>query len=154
MAKGGQQGATHHKAKLTTEDVLAIRRRRANGESVNDLAVAFPVGKNQIRKITNGKDWTHVGGERTYGRRSLMDAEAIYQSWAHGERISSISARLDYHKRGVSKLIREAGGRARRDLDMWSLRQSGEPPERVAVAFGCSRATVYKAIARHLRRMA
>lgn len=47
-------------AKLTTEDVRAIRRRHAQGESQRVLARAYGVHQPQISRIVNGTRWAHL----------------------------------------------------------------------------------------------
>jgi len=57
---GVQIGSSHHNAKLTEEDVLEIRRRRAAGETCAALADAFGVTNSLISNIGNRKRWKHV----------------------------------------------------------------------------------------------
>lgn len=55
-------GSRHPRAKLTEDDVRAIRQRRAAGESQYALARAFGIGRPQIAAITNRphENWSHV----------------------------------------------------------------------------------------------
>jgi hypothetical protein len=46
-------------AKLTHENVEEIRRRRAAGERVNDLAAEFNIARNTIGNITSNRSWTN-----------------------------------------------------------------------------------------------
>lgn len=46
--------------KLTADDVRAIRRRAAAGESRGDLAAAYGINRSNIRGIVVGKTWKHV----------------------------------------------------------------------------------------------
>lgn len=57
-----RHGSRHHLAKLTEEQVLEIRRRRASGERVRDLVREFPVSPSTISKIANNPDrnWSMV----------------------------------------------------------------------------------------------
>jgi hypothetical protein len=52
------------KAKLTEEDVLEIRRRRALGETLTSLGRAFGVDMSTIGYVVRGKVWKHVGTGR------------------------------------------------------------------------------------------
>lgn len=47
-------------AKLTDEDVVAVRDRHAAGEGIRALSRAFGVSHTQIRKIVSREDWAHV----------------------------------------------------------------------------------------------
>ena len=55
-AKGERSG----NSKLTTSDVIAIRRRVAAGERQKDLAKEFSVPTSAICNICNRKRWAHV----------------------------------------------------------------------------------------------
>jgi hypothetical protein len=46
---------------LTQADVIEIRRRRAAGEKLREIAPDFPVGYNQISKICRYEAWAEVG---------------------------------------------------------------------------------------------
>jgi hypothetical protein len=46
--------------KLSVDDVLAIRRRRANGERPVDLAREYGVNETSITNIANRKKWAHI----------------------------------------------------------------------------------------------
>lgn len=54
------QGECSSKAKLTNEDVIEIRKRRANGEPIKTIAKDFPLKKNSIYNIVNRLTWNHV----------------------------------------------------------------------------------------------
>lgn len=54
-------GTKHYASKLTDEDVLTIRARRAVGESVTSLAAEYGVARNAIRCIIIRQTWKHVG---------------------------------------------------------------------------------------------
>lgn len=53
----GERGS---KAKLTNEDVIEIRKRRANGETMEAIAKDFPLKKNSIYNIVNRRTWKHI----------------------------------------------------------------------------------------------
>lgn len=55
---GNKGEATHHK--LTTAQVISIKRRRRAGETCAALAREFGVGQYQISRIATGKRWSHV----------------------------------------------------------------------------------------------
>jgi hypothetical protein len=54
------RGENAPNAKLTTADVLEIRRRRAAGESCAALGREFRVSTVLVSKIARGKVWTHL----------------------------------------------------------------------------------------------
>ena len=49
-------------ARITEQDVLAIRTRKANGELSSDLAKEYHLSGRHIRGILIGMTWKHVGG--------------------------------------------------------------------------------------------
>lgn len=53
-------GETHHNAKLTTADVIAIRMAHARGELQSVLAGQYGVGAPCINAICKRKTWRHV----------------------------------------------------------------------------------------------
>lgn len=55
-----RQGEGNSNAKLTEENVREIRSLRADGYSLNRLAVRFGVGTNQISDILKSVYWSHV----------------------------------------------------------------------------------------------
>ena len=55
-------GEKHPAAKLTDEDVLAIRLAVEAGVLQRDLAAQYGVARSQISRIVNGRRWSHVGG--------------------------------------------------------------------------------------------
>lgn len=55
------RGERHHMSKLSEADVLALRRRRAKGESVAALARKLNVSKSVAHAAATGKTWRHVG---------------------------------------------------------------------------------------------
>ena len=54
------RGEAHYRAKLTTENVIEIRRRAASGERYTDLGRAFGVTDVLIGLIVRRKSWKHV----------------------------------------------------------------------------------------------
>lgn len=55
--KRGKKGASHHNAKLTDNDVKAIRR---SGDSTAAIARQYNVSRATIHAIVNGKTWKHL----------------------------------------------------------------------------------------------
>jgi len=53
----GQPGEAHWNAKLTEEDVEAIRKRYEGGEHQVDLAREYGVSRSLVNKIIKGKAW-------------------------------------------------------------------------------------------------
>ena len=61
MAHGtAQRGAMHPRARLTPEDVQAIRRRRAAGEWLQVLAAEYGVSETHISEIARGIRWASL----------------------------------------------------------------------------------------------
>jgi hypothetical protein len=56
MACGERQG----NAALITDDILAIRARRADGEPEQDLADAFGISQAHVSRIVLRQSWAHV----------------------------------------------------------------------------------------------
>lgn len=56
-----QKGEAHSQAKLTDEQVREIRRRRAAGASLRELADEHGVSFPCLSAIVNRKTWKHVG---------------------------------------------------------------------------------------------
>jgi hypothetical protein len=54
---GLNKGSRNGSAKLTEEDVIAIRARRADGERGSDLAREFGVDRHTIKSIVLGYTW-------------------------------------------------------------------------------------------------
>lgn len=59
-------------AKLTAEDIITIRERRASGAAQQDLAEQFGISDGQVSMIVRGLRWPDIGGpiqtERKYYR--------------------------------------------------------------------------------------
>ena len=144
MAKGEQ----HHSAKLTDGDILEIRRRRADGETVSSIAAGFGISSTHVSAIARGDAWAHIGGERTLTARERFDCETVYQRWARGESVTHIAAALGYYARGIRQLIEAAGGAARRDADIVRRYESGESMANIGRDFGICRETVSSILGR------
>ena len=57
------KGIRHHNAKLTEDDVRDIRRRRANGEKVEDIWRSYPQIENcwgTLHPIITRRTWKHI----------------------------------------------------------------------------------------------
>lgn len=54
------RGEEHYAARLTEDDVRAIRARRQEGETLDALAVAFGVTKAMVWQIVVRRKWSHV----------------------------------------------------------------------------------------------
>lgn len=59
MADMVQRGRSP-KQKLTARDIRAIRRRRADGARVVDLATEYGVTPSNVSQITTGRTWKHL----------------------------------------------------------------------------------------------
>jgi hypothetical protein len=53
-------GTDNHQARLTDDDVRAIRRRWRNGESAARISQDYPVSDTVVRLIVRGLRWSHV----------------------------------------------------------------------------------------------
>ena len=63
IAKGrkvAKPGSTHWKSKLTEADIPIIRRRRASGEKLQDIADDYGMKMVGIHNICSRKNWGHV----------------------------------------------------------------------------------------------
>lgn len=58
-----KRGERHHIAKLTSADVLAMRRDREEGMAYSKLAQKYKIGIKNAWMAVNGKTWKHVGKE-------------------------------------------------------------------------------------------
>lgn len=54
------RGEKHGLAKLTSQDVIAIRARKARGLSLHRLAKDFGVARRTIQHVVQRRTWTHV----------------------------------------------------------------------------------------------
>lgn len=64
----GRRGSRTAMAKLTEDQVIAIRERFAAGETSTLLGAEYGVKPATISYITTGRNWKHVGGPITVGR--------------------------------------------------------------------------------------
>jgi len=90
------RGERHGSHKLTAEQVLEIRHRRATGEELLPLAEEFGVDFRTISDISLGKDWAWLGGERSprrVGGKKLTDDQVrdIRNLRAQGRSLKSIA---------------------------------------------------------------
>ncbi len=73
MAERGRSpmlGEKSWNAKLTEQDILLIRERRAQGESAKVIAKEYDITPQQCSGICLGAYWSHVGGPLT-GRKRI-----------------------------------------------------------------------------------
>lgn len=54
------KGEAHPQAKLTSEQVLQIRKLYAQGFSTNVIAKSFGVSKRNVKSIVLHQTWTHL----------------------------------------------------------------------------------------------
>ena len=54
------KGSDHHMSKLTEEDVIDIKKRLKNNETLNSISLSYNVSKNAIYNIKINKVWKHV----------------------------------------------------------------------------------------------
>ncbi len=54
------RGNTHHRSKLTEDDVLDIRCVYAFGGRIADIASAYQIGTSQTYRIATHQSWTHI----------------------------------------------------------------------------------------------
>jgi excisionase family DNA binding protein len=103
--------------KLAAADVLAIRQRRAAGESPQALAGEYGVGVCYLVQVCRGRHWKHVGGPLTDSPPTvkLSDEQVrdIRKAFAHGD-MSQVGLAEAYgvSRSLVSLLVR---GKRRRD---------------------------------------
>ena len=53
-------GENHYKSKLTKNQVIEIRNRAANGESMKSLSKEYPVCYTMIARIVRRQGWKHI----------------------------------------------------------------------------------------------
>jgi hypothetical protein len=54
------KGEQHHRHILNAEKVVAIRARKAAGETERALAAAFGVSRGAIKHIVSRRNWRHI----------------------------------------------------------------------------------------------
>lgn len=62
VRSGGARGEANHTAKLTSIQVIEIRKRYAEGEKNGVLASEFKVSPSRITRIVQRKQWKHLEG--------------------------------------------------------------------------------------------
>lgn len=106
---GNRRDGEHNPAaKMTEEDVLRIRERRAAGESYGSLARAFGITSVMARQIAVGRMWTNVGGPistlcRNMSVVTLTDrqVEAIRRRLRAGARAKDLAGEYNVSKRTI-----------------------------------------------------
>lgn len=65
---------------LTSEDVVVIKQRRLNGETLESIARDYSIGITAVSRISLGKTWKHVQVENTKVRRPsyMLIAEKLH----------------------------------------------------------------------------
>lgn len=53
-------GEKHHNAKLTKEQVILIRKKAENGESIKNLSNLFGITRSHVQNIVNHIAWKHI----------------------------------------------------------------------------------------------
>ena len=54
------RGTAHPNARLTEDDVVAIRRRREDGEPLLGIALAFGITRSMVSLIAHRRAWSHL----------------------------------------------------------------------------------------------
>jgi hypothetical protein len=54
------KGEMNSRAKVTSADVLAIRRRAADGETHRSISQDYPLSPDGVRSIVNRSNWRHI----------------------------------------------------------------------------------------------
>ena len=57
MPRNPARGEKHGRAKLTADQVLAIR---VDGRSIRSIARAFGISRKQVRRILDREAWWHI----------------------------------------------------------------------------------------------
>lgn len=73
------KGEAHHKAKLTENDVLDIRRLGEKGLLHREIARKFNITRPVVSYILRGYNWKHVGGKLQSPRCSFLTKEEVIQ---------------------------------------------------------------------------
>lgn len=55
-----QRGEKHHLSRLTKDDVLTIRAKRASGTMCKDIATEYGISRGHVTQITRGGRWSHI----------------------------------------------------------------------------------------------
>jgi hypothetical protein len=98
---------------VTDEQIITIRERRANGESLETLAGEFGVSKAYIYQIATGKVADHLGGKiiaaRPRGRAPSLTVdqiEEIRRRRQAGEKIVPLGREFNVSHSLISKICR------------------------------------------------
>jgi hypothetical protein len=62
-------GSSNFHSKLTEKQVIKIREQYASGATQKQLSTEYHIAPNNIWGIVTGRDWRHIGGTITKGRR-------------------------------------------------------------------------------------
>ena len=54
------KGEQHHNSVLNTEQVLDIRRRYKDGETITELSRSYAVSKGAVSNIVKRRTWKHI----------------------------------------------------------------------------------------------
>lgn len=72
-----QDGASNHQAKLTDQQVIEIRRRRAAGEQLVPIANDFGIAMQTVSKIARGDSWRSVESPEDLRIRELPEVAHV-----------------------------------------------------------------------------
>ena len=103
------RGEANGFARFTEADVLAMRERAANGESLATIAGDYGTSKTQVSFVVTGTTWAHVGGptRKVAKRQRLADGDVaeIRRLVATGLSQSEVARRFEIDPSYVSQLI-------------------------------------------------
>jgi hypothetical protein len=76
-------GGAHAMAMVTDEDVIAMRRRYADGETVAEIASSLGIGRSACYMAISGYNWRHLpgavrGATCSLERRAKMALRAVF----------------------------------------------------------------------------
>jgi hypothetical protein len=98
--------------KLTDSQVKEIRKRRADGESLDSIKRRFAISRQSVSGICNGISWAHIPGPRTrvpWNNQSrgltANDAAVIRDLFAGGMLQKNIAARYGISQTMVSRIV-------------------------------------------------
>ena len=105
MEKGrGTKGETQGASKLTEADVMAIRQRRAQGETVRSIAQSLGVSSGAVWFAETGRTWRHLEGHRGAHRGNLVIQPRICELASCGRTYQPIRRKQKFcsHECGIS----------------------------------------------------
>ena len=116
-------------AKLTADDVLAIRAAAAAGETNLAIARRLGVSRSMVSRVATGRTWSHVGGptrpprrQRQWARKlTVKQAAEIRRRFLAGESSGTLGREFGVN---AATALRIGGGK------MW--RQLAEEPSHAA----------------------